>query len=44
MVKLLNSPFQRRTLTRKPQLPARMLDLGLDEPNREMPVVGSKGK
>lgn len=34
MIKLLSSPFRRRALTRKPELPARMQDLGLDEPNR----------
>jgi anaerobic magnesium-protoporphyrin IX monomethyl ester cyclase len=34
ILKLLYSPFQRRTLTRKPELPARMMDLGLDEPDR----------
>ena len=35
MIKLLSSPFRRRTLTRKPELPARMLDLGLEEPVRD---------
>ena len=34
LLKLLSSPFRRRTLTRKPELPARMLDLGLAEPDR----------
>jgi hypothetical protein len=34
IIKLLSSPFRRRTLTRKPELPARMLDLGLEEPDR----------
>jgi len=34
IVKLLYSPFHRRTLTRKPELPARMTDAGLGEPNR----------
>jgi radical SAM superfamily enzyme YgiQ (UPF0313 family) len=33
--KLLSSPFRRRTLTRKPELPARMIDLGLEAPDRE---------
>jgi hypothetical protein len=33
--KLLSSPFRRRTLTRKPELPARMTDLGLEAPDRE---------
>lgn len=35
MLALLRSPFKRRTLTRKPELPARMLDLGLEEPDRQ---------
>jgi len=34
IVKLLYSPFRRRTLTRKPELPARMIDAGLEEPYR----------
>ena len=34
IVRLLASPFRRRTLTRKPELPARMIDLGLEEPVR----------
>ncbi len=33
--KLLSAPFRRRTLTRKPELPARMIDLGLDAPDRD---------
>ena len=36
IVKLLGSPFRRRTLTRKPELPARMIDAGLEEPDRQM--------
>ncbi len=32
--KLLYSPFRRRALTRKAELPARMLDLGMAEPER----------
>ncbi len=36
LLKLLSSPFRRRTLTRKPELPARMLRLGLDEPDRSV--------
>jgi anaerobic magnesium-protoporphyrin IX monomethyl ester cyclase len=41
IVKLLSSPFRRRTLTRKPELPARMVDLGLDEPDRHaIPAIG----
>jgi len=31
IVKLLASPFRRRTLTRRPELPAKMADLGLEE-------------
>jgi hypothetical protein len=34
--KLLWSPFRRRTLNRKPELPALMLDLGLEEPLRDI--------
>ena len=34
IVKLLCSPFRKRTLTRKPELPARMIDAGLEEPDR----------
>jgi anaerobic magnesium-protoporphyrin IX monomethyl ester cyclase len=34
LLKLLWSPFQRRTLSRKPDLPARMMELGLEEPER----------
>jgi len=34
ILKLLASPFRRRTLTRQPELPARMVDLGLKEPQR----------
>ncbi|UCG12010.1 MAG: B12-binding domain-containing radical SAM protein [Deltaproteobacteria bacterium] len=35
ILKLLASPFRRRTLTRKPALPAKMLDLGLEAPIRD---------
>jgi len=35
IMKLLWSPFHRRTLTRKPELPAKMIDLGLEEPVRD---------
>ena len=34
IVRLLASPFRRRRLTRRPELPARMLDLGLTAPIR----------
>jgi radical SAM superfamily enzyme YgiQ (UPF0313 family) len=34
ILRLLASPFRRRTLNRKPELPARMLDLGLTAPVR----------
>jgi anaerobic magnesium-protoporphyrin IX monomethyl ester cyclase len=41
IIKLLASPFQRRTLTRKAELPARMLDLGLAQPDRQtVPATG----
>jgi hypothetical protein len=32
--RLLLSPFRKRTLTRKPELPARMIDAGLEAPDR----------
>jgi anaerobic magnesium-protoporphyrin IX monomethyl ester cyclase len=35
ILKMLASPFRRRSLTRTPDLPARMMDLGLTEPVRE---------
>ncbi len=35
IVKLLSSPFRRRTLTRKPELPAWMMEAGLEEPDRQ---------
>jgi anaerobic magnesium-protoporphyrin IX monomethyl ester cyclase len=35
LIKLLSSPFRRRTLTRQPELPARMVDLGLATPDRQ---------
>ncbi len=37
ILKLLASPFRRRTLTRQPELPARMVDAGLKEPARNRP-------
>jgi len=39
VVELLSSPFRRRQLNRKPELPAKMIDLGLTEPIRTKPVV-----
>lgn len=36
LLKLLWSPFRRRTLTRKPELPALMIDSGLAEPIRDI--------
>ena len=35
ILKLLASPFRRRTLTLRPELPARMADAGLEEPRRK---------
>jgi radical SAM superfamily enzyme YgiQ (UPF0313 family) len=41
IIALLASPFRRRTLTRKPELPARMIDAGLEEPVRTVaPLAG----
>lgn len=34
ILRLLSSPFRRRTLNRKPELPARMIELGLTAPHR----------
>ncbi len=34
LVRLLASPFRRRALTRAPELPARMVDAGIGQPNR----------
>ncbi len=34
LLKLLAGPFRRRTLTRKPELPARMVAAGLEQPDR----------
>jgi radical SAM superfamily enzyme YgiQ (UPF0313 family) len=38
--KLLSSPFRRRVLNRKPELPARMIDLGLTAPVRAVTPAG----
>ncbi|MGA2481846.1 MAG: radical SAM protein [Candidatus Acidiferrales bacterium] len=42
LLELLYSPFRRRALTRKPELPARMMDAGLDEPDRR--TVSAPGR
>jgi hypothetical protein len=34
LLTLLSSPFRRRTLTRKPELPARMIEAKLEAPDR----------
>jgi anaerobic magnesium-protoporphyrin IX monomethyl ester cyclase len=39
LIKLLASPFRRRTLTRKPELLARMIDSGIEEPVRNAAVT-----
>jgi hypothetical protein len=39
ILKLLASPFRRRKLTRKPELPARMADAGLEVPCRLAEVI-----
>jgi anaerobic magnesium-protoporphyrin IX monomethyl ester cyclase len=36
IVKLLSSPFRLQTLSRKAELPARMVDLGLEQPVRRV--------
>jgi radical SAM superfamily enzyme YgiQ (UPF0313 family) len=41
IIKMLCSPFRRRTLTCKPELPARMIDAGLAAPDRQ--TVSSTG-
>jgi hypothetical protein len=41
IIRLLASPFRRRKLTRKPELPARMVDLGLTEPVRPLVEAGA---
>jgi radical SAM superfamily enzyme YgiQ (UPF0313 family) len=41
LLRLLSSPFRRRQLTRKPELPARMVDLGLNEPQRPGPALAA---
>ncbi len=39
ILKVLSSPFRRRTLTLKPELPARLIDQGLAAPSRGAPQV-----
>jgi hypothetical protein len=39
VIRLLASPFRRRRLTRRPDLPAKMIDLGLAEPIRTKPAM-----
>ncbi len=41
LLKLLSSPFRRRRLTRLPELPARMIDLGLVEPIRTKDIAAT---
>jgi hypothetical protein len=41
ILRLLSSPFRRRKLNRKPELPARMIDSGLTAPVRNGPSVGA---
>jgi hypothetical protein len=36
VIKLISSPFRKRALTRKPELPGSMIDLGLQEPVRDL--------
>ena len=48
ILKLLSSPFRRRKLNRKPELPARMVKLGLSAPVRSpaplaAPTVAATG-
>lgn len=38
IIKLLLSPFHRRTLTRRPELPASMIDLDSNIPSETLPV------
>jgi hypothetical protein len=43
ILKLLSSPFRRRTLNRKPELPAWMIDLGLTAPiESPLPEKGAR--
>jgi anaerobic magnesium-protoporphyrin IX monomethyl ester cyclase len=42
LLKLLWSPFRKRTLTLKPELPGRMIDQGLTAPIREAPATSAR--
>lgn len=35
MESFLSAPFRKRTLSRKPELPARMIDFGMEAPDRK---------
>ncbi len=39
LLQLLRSPFRRRSLSRKPELPAWMIDLGREEPIRDIVAI-----
>lgn len=41
LLRLLSGPFRRRALTRKPELPARMIDAGLEQPDRSLAAAPS---
>jgi radical SAM superfamily enzyme YgiQ (UPF0313 family) len=43
ILRLLSSPFRRRTLNRKPEFPAKMIDLGLSAPVRTPHPAGHPG-
>jgi len=43
ILRLLSSPFRRRVLNRKPELPARMLELGLEAPIRAAEPILATG-
>jgi hypothetical protein len=39
IIKLLSSPFRRRTLSRQPELPAKMINDGMKAPDRQAALV-----
>jgi radical SAM superfamily enzyme YgiQ (UPF0313 family) len=39
IIKLISSPFVKRKMFHKPDLPARMIDLGIEEPQRDPPPI-----